>query len=494
MFFTFIIKNPLFLISIWPLFSILLLLFFIPGKYKFFLKLFGFFNCSLIFLMTLYIWILFNNLTSFFQFTTSLFFIPSWNLIYSIGIDGISLFFLLLTTFLVMICILISWNSIKFFIKEYIICFLFLEFCLIQVFCVLDVFLFYIFFESVLLPMFLIIGIWGSRERKIRAAIQFFLYTLIGSFFMLTALIFIYSTVGTTDLLILWFINFSETTQLILWFGFFLSFAVKIPMLPFHIWLPEAHAEAPTAGSVILAGVLLKLGGYGFIRFSLPLFPFANVYFSPLIFLLSLLAIFYGSLTTLRQIDLKKIIAYSSISHMGFVTLGIFSLNSNGIEGSIILMLSHGIVSSALFFCVGILYDRYKSRILKYYSGLVQVMPIFVIFFMFFSFSNISFPGTSSFIGELLILNSLINISLNLTILSSIGIVLSASYAIWLTNRISFNNLKIFYFIYFQDVSRREFFILLTFGIIIIWIGLYPKIFLEEINFSVLNLIEHLTL
>ena len=265
-------------------------------------------------------------------------------------------------------------------------------------------------------------------------------------------------------------------------------------MIPFHIWLPEAHAEAPTAGSVILAGILLKLGGYGFIRFSLPMFPDACIYYSPLIFLLSLIAIIYGSLTTLRQIDLKKIIAYSSISHMGFVTLGIFSLNATSIEGSIILMLSHGLISSSMFFCVGILYDRFGTRILKYYNGLVQVMPLFSIFFMFFSFSNISFPGTSSFIGELMILSGLIKISLVLSFLSLFGIILSAGYAIWLLNRVIFSTLKLQYFSLFQDLSRREFLILLNFTLSILWIGLYPSSFLNDINFSVLSLVTHLSI
>lgn len=486
--------NPFVLISIWLLGTIVILIFFIPRHLRILLKIFTLLNSSLVFLIVIIIWIHFDNSTSFFQFSKVWFFLPYWNLVYSLGVDGISLFFLLLTTFLINICILVSWNSVNFFLKEYLICFLFLEFCLIQVFCVLDIFLFYIFFESILIPMFLIIGIWGSRERKIRAAIQFFLYTLVGSFFMLTALIFVYSVTGTTDLMILWFTKFPDDVQLILWLGFFFAFAVKIPMLPFHIWLPEAHAEAPTAGSIILAGVLLKLGGYGFLRFSLPLFPFATLYFTPLIFLLSLLAILYASLTTIRQIDLKKIIAYSSISHMGFVTLGIFSLDVSGIEGSIILMLSHGIISSALFFCVGILYDRYNTRILKYYSGMVQVMPIFVIFFMFFSFCNISFPGTSSFVGEFLILNSLLKNSFSIVFISTISIVLSASYAIWLVNRISFNTLKNYYLKIFQDVSRREFSILLTLAIVVLWLGIYPTSFLKEIHFSVLNLVEHLTI
>lgn len=484
--------NPLVLLTSIPLIGIFSLIFFIPEHKSKILKIFTLCITSLNFFICVLIWLNFSTTTSYFQFFNLYSLVPFFNINYCIGIDGISLFFLLLSTFLINLCVLISWEFPNFFVKEYFICFLFLEFCLIQIFCVIDIFLFYIFFESVLIPMYLIIGIWGSRERKIKAAFQFFLYTLIGSLFMLIAIIFIYARTGTTDLQILWFTHFSLDLQLLLWVLFFFGFAVKIPMVPFHIWLPEAHAEAPTSGSVILAGILLKLGGYGFLRFSLPLFPLASLFFSPLVFILSLVAIIYGSLTTLRQIDLKKIIAYSSISHMGFVTLGIFSLTLTGIQGSIILMLSHGLISSAMFFSIGVLYERYGTRIIKYFSGLVQVMPLFIIFFTFFSFANISFPGTSSFIGELLILTGVTKISIVLTTCALVGVILSASYAIWLLNRLSFGVLSTYYFVSFQDISRREFFIFFILTILVLWIGIYPTIVLHDITFSTLALLKHL--
>nr|YP_010199602.1 NADH dehydrogenase subunit 4 [Gracilaria cearensis]UAD89460.1 NADH dehydrogenase subunit 4 [Gracilaria cearensis] len=483
--------NPLILVCVTPFFGILVL-FVIPATNEYLCKLVALNTVCLTFLFSLVLWVQFDNTTALFQFSSTYNWIPSVNLYYTIGIDGISLFFILLTTLLTIFCILVSWGSVQNLIKEYLICFLLLEFFLIQVFCVLDLLWFYIFFESVLIPMFLIVGIWGSRERKIRAAYQFFLYTLIGSLLMLLALLTIYFEVGATDLQILWYYNFTEFKQIIFWLAFFSSFAVKIPMIPFHIWLPEAHAEAPTAGSVILAGVLLKMGGYGFLRFSIPMFPEASIYFTPLIFTLSIIAILYASLTTLRQVDLKKIIAYSSVSHMGFVTIGIFSLNLQGIEGSILLMLSHGLISSALFLCVGVLYDRYKTRILKYYGGLMQVMPIFGIFFLFFTFANLGFPGTSSFIGELLVLIGIFQINRILTFLASIGMILGAAYSIWLFNRINFGGLRTQYFVSFQDVSRREFWILLPLAFLVLWIGINPISFLGELHFSVLSLIEQL--
>jgi proton-translocating NADH-quinone oxidoreductase chain M len=443
------------------------------------------------FLLSLNLWIFFDNSTSKFQFVTQFNWFEFLNMQWYIGIDGISLFFIILTTFLVPVCLLISWSSITHLVKEFLVAFLFLETFMIAVFCMLDLVLFYVFFESVLIPMFLIIGIWGSRERKIRAAYQFFLYTLIGSLFMLLAILLIYFQVGTTDLQVLMTTEFSERRQFFLWLAFFFSFAVKVPMIPFHIWLPEAHVEAPTSGSVILAGILLKLGTYGFLRFSIPLFPEATVYFTPLIYTLSVLGIIYASFTTLRQIDLKKIIAYSSVAHMGFVTLGLFSLNAQGIEGAILLMLSHGFVASALFLCIGILYDRTHTRLIRYYGGLVQTMPLFSFFFFVFTLGNLSLPGTSSFVGEFLILLGVFQTNTFIATLAATGMILGGAYSIWLYNRVVFGNLKPIYLNQFADLNRREFFILLPFVVCIFWMGIYPSIFLESFHLSVANILQN---
>ena len=441
------------------------------------------------FITSLILWIQFDKLTTNFQFVHGLSWIPFANINIYLGIDGISLFFILLTTFLTPFCILISRNSVKVYIKEYMICFILLELLLILVFSVLDLVLFYIFFESILVPMFIIIGVWGSRERKIGAAYQFFLYTLFGSLFFLLAILAIYFETGTTDIQILLTTQFPFSKQLILWLAFFASFAVKVPMIPVHTWLPEAHVEAPTAGSVILAGVLLKLGGYGFLRFSIPMFPEASVYFTPLIYTMSVVAIIYVSLTTLRQVDLKKIIAYSSVAHMAFVTIGIFTFNLQAIEGSILLMLSHGIVSSALFMCVGVLYDRHKTRIIKYYSGMIQVMPLFMSLFLIFTLANLSLPTTGGFIGEFLVLIGLFQSNRFVAFLSAIGMVLGAAYSIWLWNRIACGNLKIYFIRYFADINLRELYLFVPLVFLTFLLGIYPEIILDALHTSVKNLI-----
>lgn len=443
------------------------------------------------FVASLFVWILFDNSTAKFQFVEELAWLPGSNMNFYIGIDGISLFFIVLTTFLVPVCLLVGWQSVQNYVKEYFIAFLVLESFMLAVFCMLDLLLFYVFFESVLLPMFIIIGVWGSRERKIRAAYQFFLYTLVGSVLMLLAILLIYFQVGTTDLQVLLVAEFSERRQLLLWLAFFASFAVKVPMVPVHIWLPEAHVEAPTAGSVILAGILLKLGTYGFLRFSIPLFPEATVYFTPLIFTMSILGVIYASLTTLRQIDLKKIIAYSSVAHMGFVTLGLFSLNTQGIEGALLLMLSHGLVASALFLCVGTLYDRTHTRLIRYYGGCVHVMPLFSFLFLVFTMGNLSLPGTSSFVGEFLILVGTFQTNTFVTTLAATGMVLGGAYSIWLYNRVVFGNFKPHFLDTFSDVNRREFCIFFPFVFGVLWMGFYPEVFLDPMHTSVSNLIQH---
>jgi NADH-quinone oxidoreductase subunit M len=367
-----------------------------------------------------------------------------------------------------------------------------METFLIGVFCVLDILMFYIFFESTLIPMFLIIGIWGSRERKIWASFYFFLYTLLGSVIMLLSILYVYNQVGSTDYEVLLTFSFSNLEQKILWFSFFLAFAAKVPMMPVHLWLPEAHVEAPTAGSVILAGVLLKLGTYGFIRFSLPLFPEASFYFAPFVYTVSLIGIVYASFTAIRQTDFKRIIAYTSVAHMNVVMLGIFSFNNIGVEGALLQSLSHGFVASALFVIIGVVYERYKTRLVKYYGGLVHTMPLYTSMFLFFTMANIGFPGTSGFIGEFLIFAGSFKVNSSVTFFGAIGMVLGGCYALWLFNRIAYGNLKSLYIKNTLDINKREFYIFLPLIYYTMIFGLMPDPYLNSIHMSVNNLIENM--
>ena len=451
---------------------------FIPRKSLKFLRIYALTCSNIIFILLLILYLIYQNNLGLYQFND----LFKYNINIIFGLDGFSIIFLILSAFLFPICILVSWTSIKYRLKDFYILLFLTEFFLICVFSTLDIFLFYIFFESILIPMFLIIGIWGSRKERISAAYQFFFFTLVGSFFMLIGILFLKSIYGTTDISILLNIDISKPRQIFLWISFFISFAVKVPMVPVHVWLPKAHVEAPTAGSVLLAGILLKLGTYGILRFMLPLFPYATYYFTPLVLTMCVIAIIYSSLTTIRQIDLKKIIAYSSVAHMNYVTLGIFSLNLSGLEGSILLMLSHGIISGAMFICIGLIYDRFGTRIIKYYKGLAQVMPLFAIVFLFLTFSNISFPGTSGFIGEFLIFTGIFKTNYITGILAVFGTILGTVYSIWLYNRIFFGNLLNNYIIKYSDINRREFVIFFIHIFLILLIGIYPYYFLEVLK------------
>lgn len=483
------LENLLVYTLLFPIFGILVLLV-IPSSEEKWLKIVALNSACLSFLSSLLVWGFFNKSVGAFQFAVQFLWMPEFNLNFTLGIDGISLFFLLLTTLLIPLCLLASWNSVKSNLKEFLISFLILDFLLIGVFSILDLLFFYIFFESVLIPMYLIIGVWGSRERKILAAYYFFLYTLLGSALMLISIMYIFWQVGTTDYELLVSFTFSELEQKLLWFTFFLAFASKVPMVPVHLWLPEAHVEAPTAGSVLLAGVLLKLGTYGFIRFSLPLFPQASFFFTPFVYAVSVVGIVYTSFTAIRQTDFKRIIAYTSIAHMNLVILGIFSFNVIGIEGAILQSLSHGFVASALFLVIGVVYDRYRTRLVQYYGGLASVMPLYIGIFLFFTMANIAFPGTSSFVGEFLILTGSFKVNTSVTFLGATSVVIGGAYSLWLFNRIAYGNLKTQYTTKFVDLSPREFFIFLPLLIGTLFVGVYPDFFLTSIHMSVNNLIE----
>jgi len=438
--------------------------------------------------LSLLLWRAFDPTTAQFQFLEE----RAWlgAIKYRLGVDGISMPFVVLTAFLMPLCILASWQSITTRVKEYMIAFLVLETLMLGVFTSLDLVLFYLFFEGGLIPMFLIIGIWGGR-RRVYASFKFFLYTLAGSLLMLIAIMAIYWEAGTTDIPTLLAHSFPPEMQAWLWFGFLASFAVKLPMWPVHTWLPDAHVEAPTAGSVILAGILLKMGGYGFLRFSIPMFPLASSEFAPLIFALSVIAIIYTSLVALAQEDVKKLIAYSSVAHMGFVTIGIFTLTMQGLQGGIFQMLSHGIVSGALFLSVGIVYDRMHTREIAAYGGLADRMPIYAFCFMVFTLANVGLPGTSGFVGEFLSLAGAFRVNSWVAVLATTGIILSAAYALWLYRRLIFCKLEKPSLKFIHDLTWREITVMTPLILLTIFFGFYPAPILNASAVSVDALIKN---
>ncbi len=440
------------------------------------------------FLLSLFIWVNFDTTTADYQFVEFAIWMPAFNISYKMGIDGISMLFVLLTTLLTPICVLASWENITVRVKEFMISFLVLETFMVGMFCAMDMVVFYIFFEAVLIPMFLIIGVWGG-PRRVYASFKFFLYTLLGSVLMLLAIMAMYIDAGTTDILSLTAHRFPVSLQIWLWLAFFASFAVKIPMWPVHTWLPDAHVEAPTAGSVVLAAVLLKFGGYGLLRFSLPMFPEASVIFTPLIYTLSIIAIIYTSLVALAQEDMKKLIAYSSVAHMGFVTIGAFTLTVQGIEGSIYQMLSHGVISAALFLIVGVVYDRIHSRDISTYGGLVHKMPAYALIFMLFMLASVGLPGTAGFIGEFLVLVGVFQVNTWVAALAATGLILGAAYMLYLYRRVIFGALTKESLAAIGDMSLREKAVFAPLVILVIWMGIYPTPFLDVMHVSVEHMI-----
>ena len=440
------------------------------------------------FLISIYLWYQFDPTTSDFQFVEDRQWIKGF-INYKVGIDGISILFIVLTTFITPLCILSVNNTVKNRLRDFLIAILIMESFMIGVFCALDLVIFYLFFEAGLIPMFLIIGIWGG-PRRVYSAFKFFLYTLLGSVLMLVAIISIYWINGTTDVVKLYALGIDTKYQNLLWLAFFSSFAVKTPMWPVHTWLPDAHVEAPTAGSVLLAAILLKMAGYGFIRFSLGLFPEASETFTPLIYTLSVIAIIFTSLIALMQEDMKKLIAYSSVAHMGFVTLGIFTIQQQGIEGSIIQMISHGLVSAALFLCVGVVYDRMHSRLISTYGGIVTIVPKYAVLFMIFTLAALGLPGTSGFIGEFLILMGAFKDNFLVAVLASLGVILGAAYMLWLYKRVVFGKLINEELKKLTDLNKSEIVILISLAIPTLFFGFYPEPLMNTIEVSVKNLID----
>jgi NADH-quinone oxidoreductase subunit M len=446
---------------------------------------------GLIFILSLVLVFAFDPTRAGFQFIEEHAWLPAMGLHYRVGVDGVSLWLVMLSTFLLPICVLASWNSITTRVKEYLIAFLVLETMMVGAFVALDIFLFYVFFEGVLIPMYILIGVWGGA-RRVYASFKFFLYTLLGSLLMLVALVAVYLQTGTSNIVTLLHSDLAPHIQSWIWWAFFASFAVKMPMWPVHTWLPDAHVEAPTAGSVILAGVLLKMGGYGFLRFSLPMAPLASADFALYVQILSVIAIIYTSLVALAQQDMKKMIAYSSVAHMGYVTLGIFALNKQGIEGAVFQMLSHGIVSAALFLCVGVIYDRLHTRDINRYGGLVNNMPRYALVFMIFMLASIGLPGTSGFIGEFLTLLGAFKAHNVIATLAATGLILGATYMLLLYRRVVFGPLDKKDVKTMQDLSAREMMIFAPLVVLVLWMGIHPHTFMQPVAPAVDNIVGRL--
>jgi len=444
------------------------------------------------FALSLFVWFGFERGTAEFQFVEKSEWIPAFDIAYHMGVDGISMMFVLLSTLLIPICVLASWDAIHHRVREYMVAFLVLETMMVGMFCALDFVTFYMFFEGVLIPMFLIIGVWGG-SRRVYSAFKFFLYTLAGSVLMLLAILTIYFKTGTTDIAVLYKegTGISPELQMWLWLAFFASFAVKVPMWPVHTWLPDAHVEAPTAGSVILAGVLLKMGGYGFLRFSLPMLPEASAFFAPLVFTLSVVAVIYTSLVALAQEDMKKLIAYSSIAHMGFVTAGIFTATTQGIQGAIYQMLSHGVVSAALFLVVGVVYHRLHTRRIDAYGGLANQMPRYALVFMVFMLASVGLPGTSGFVGEFLVILGAFQANTWVALLIASGMVLGAAYMLYLYRQVIFGALTKEHLRSLTDLHWHERAYFAPLVLLVLWMGIYPVSFLEVMDASVQDLIAH---
>ena len=452
-------------------------------------KMVAIWTSSITFVLSIILLLNFNSNINGFQFVEKSEWIPISNISYHMGVDGISLPFVVLSTFLIPICIISSLNNIKKQIPIFMSLFLILEVLMVGTFCAMDLLVFYIFFEAVLIPMFLIIGIWGG-PRRVYSAFKFFLYTLLGSVLMLIAIFYIYSKTGTTEITKITKFNFSYDVQFWLWLAFFASFSVKLPMWPVHTWLPDAHVEAPTAGSVILAGVLLKMGGYGFLRFSIPIFPDASIYFAPYVFALSIVAIIYTSLIALVQEDMKKMIAYSSVAHMGFVTIGAFSFTKEGLSGAVFQMVSHGLISGALFLCVGIVYDRLHTREINAYGGVSDVMPRFAVFFMFMMLASVGLPGTSGFVGELLVLIGIWKTSPVVAVFTATGLILGAIYMLWLYRRVMFGKAIKEEVLSLNKMDYREISIFVPIAILVLFLGVYSVPLLDITKLSISNIYE----